>query len=159
MSKFTLAAVVLLASRSATAQTPTAPPCPMIEVSVLADTPTQAGRTFSSSRGTSVRVTPTPLATMNDFTNATVSLTDGQIVLNVTLNPPAAQRVQAFTSRNVGKHLAFVVNQRVIQTPKILDPITGDGFLIAPFERDEAERLAASINAPDTRCRQPLIKK
>ena len=159
MSKFTLAAMVLLASRLATAQTPVVPRCPMIEVSVLADTPTQAGRTFSSHQGAPVRVTATPLATMNDFTNATASLTDGQIVLNVTLNPAAAQRVQAFTSRNVGKHLAFIVNRRVIQTPKILDPITGNGFLIAPFERDEAERLAASINAPDTRCRQPLNNK
>jgi hypothetical protein len=45
------------------------------------------------------------------------------------------------------------------QTPKILDPITGNGFLVAPFERDEAQRLAASINAPDTRCRQPVNNK
>ena len=158
MTKLTMAVLLLIASRSVSAQT-TAPPCPTMEVSVLADTPAQAGRTFSSVEDTPVGVTATPLATMRDFTKATVSRTDGQIVLNVTLNPMAAQRVQAFSSRNVGKHLAFIVNRRVIQTPKILDPITGNGFLIAPFERDEAERLAASINAPDRRCRQPVTNK
>lgn len=159
MTKLAMAFVVAIASSSPTAQTAVVPPCPTMEVSVLQETPAQAGRTFSSVEGTPVRVTATPLATMADFTKATVSLTDGQVVLNVTLNPTATGRVQAFSSRNVGKHLAFIVNRRVIQTPKILDPITGNGFIIAPFERDEAERLAASINAPDTRCRQPATNK
>jgi hypothetical protein len=48
--------------------------------------------------------------------------------------------------------MAFVVNGRVINTPKILDPITGSGFLLAPFQRQAADDLAALINGRDPRC-------
>ena len=68
------------------------------------------------------------------------------------MTPDAARRVQSFSATHVGQRMAFVVNGRVINTPKILDPITGSGFLLAPFQRQAADDLAALINGRDPRC-------
>ena len=149
--------IALLASASG-AQRNSAPPsaavaCPTAEVSVVAERRADAARTLTTSSGQQVVVTATPLLTVKDFTRANVTLTEGQIVLNVTMTPNAAKRVQTFSATHVGQRTAFVVNGRVINTPKILDPITGSGFLLAPFQRQEADALAALINGRDPRCK------
>lgn len=74
------------------------------------------------------------------------------MVLNVTMTTEGAQRMQVFSSTNIGRTLAFVVNERVTNMPKILDPITGKGFLIGPFDRDEAQKLADSIIHKESGC-------
>jgi len=120
--------------------------CPAIEVSVVADAPTDSTRSVPMTEGESILLTRTPLVTSADVTGAHVSLTEGQYVLNVDVTAEAAQRVQRFSERNVGRTLAFLVDGRVLRTPRIRDPITGSGFLIGAFERAEAERLAEAIN-------------
>jgi preprotein translocase subunit SecD len=79
-------------------------------------------------------------------------LTEGQIVLNVSTTAEGSKRVQSFTASNVGKMIVFVVNGRVTNTLKVLDPITGNGFLLGPFLREEAEKLAESINHRGSGC-------
>lgn len=82
-----------------------------------------------------------------------MSLTEGQWVLNLEMTGDSAQRVQTFTKNNVGKEMAFLVNGRLIRTPKIRDPIVGNGFLIGAFSRDEAQKLSDAINRPESLCR------
>ena len=96
--------------------------------------------------------------TNNDFTHATVSLTEGQFVLNLDTAAASAQRVQTFTKNTIGKEMAFLVNGRLIRTPKIRDPIVGNGLLIGAFGRDEAQKLADAINQPDGLCNKPPSK-
>jgi hypothetical protein len=50
-----------------------------------------------------------------------------------------------YGSQHCSWHSGAIQQERVC-SPKILDPITGKGFLIGPFSRDEAEKLADSIN-------------
>ncbi len=135
-------------------QTPAsaAPTCPAMEVSIVADTPGESARSISAGQGRLIPLAEKPLLTFDDFTDASVSLTEGQVVLNVSMTTESAKRVQDFTAHNVGKTIAFLVNGRVINTPRILDPITGKGFLIGPFSRDEAQKLADSINHRDGSC-------
>ena len=128
------------------------PTCPTMEVGIVAEKPEDAARKISSPEGKRISLTGTPLLTFGDFTDANVSLTEGQIVLNVSMTTTSAKRVQTFTANHVGKMLAFVVNGRVIRTPTILDPITGKGFLIGPLGRDEAQKLADSINHKNPGC-------
>lgn len=125
--------------------------CPTMEVSIVADKPAPSTRQISA-EGEIISLTEKPLLTMGDFTDANVSLTEGQIVLNVGLSDESAKRVQKFTASHVGTRMAFLVNGRVINSPKILDPITGKGFLIGPFSRDEAQKLADSINEKQSAC-------
>jgi len=120
--------------------------CPSIEVSVVADVPSDADRSAALSHGTRVPLTGTPLVTSIDVTGAHASLTEGQYVLNVEVTADAATRVQLFSEQNVGRTMAFLVDGRVLRTPTIRDPITGNGFLIGAFERAEAERLANALN-------------
>ena len=135
------------------------PNCQTIEVSIVANRPGHSTRQISSSGSKRIYLTEKPLLTNSDFIHATVSLTEGQWVLNLDMTGASAQRVQTFTKDNVGREMAFVVNGRVIRTPKIRDPIVGNGLLIGAFDRDEAQKLADAINQPDGPCNKPPSKR
>ena len=124
----------------------------------MADRPDRSTRQISSNEGKRIYLTEKPLLSNNDFTHANVSLTESQFVLNLDMTAESAQRVQTFTENNVGKEMAFLVNGRLIRTPKIRDPIVGNGFLIGAFGRDEAQKLAEAINQPDGLCNKPPSK-
>lgn len=62
------------------------------------------------------------------------------------MNDEAAKCVQIFSKQNVGRTMAFLVEGKVQSTPRILDPITGKGFLIGRFKKADAERLATALN-------------
>jgi preprotein translocase subunit SecD len=119
--------------------------CPAIEVSAVADVQSDSTRPVALNDGTRIPLTRTPLVTSADITGANASLTEGQWVLNVDVTDDAARRVQDFSRQNVGRTMAFLVDGKVHSTPRILDPITGKGFLIGGFEQADAERLATAI--------------
>jgi len=121
--------------------------CPAIEIGVAADARSDASRSIALTDGGHILLTEEPLVTSADITGARASLTEGQYVLNITLTRDRAKGVQLFSQRNVGRTLVFLVDGRVVRTPEIRDPITGNGFLIGPLERGEAERLADAINS------------
>ena len=133
-------------------RTPVTPKCPTMEISIVADKSGDSTRSISSGDGRLVSLTKTPLLTIGDFTNANVSLTEGQIVLDVSMTTDGAKRIQTFSTNNVGKQIAFVVNGRLLKMARILDPITGKGLMFSPFVREEAERLADSINRKQAGC-------
>ena len=121
--------------------------CPAIEVSVVATMQSDSTRPVALDDGTKIPLTRTPLVTSADITGANASLTEGQWVLNVDVTDEAAKRVQDFSKQNVGRTMAFLVDGKVHNTPRILDPITGKGFLIGgAFKQADAERLATAIN-------------
>jgi len=136
---------------SAQTRAPVTPTCPTMEV-IVADTAGDATRSISAGDGKLVPLTRTPLLTIGDFTDANVSLTEGQTALNVNMTSDAAKRIRTFTANNVGKQIAFLVNGRLLKIAKILDPITGKSFMLSPFVRDEAEKLADSINRKESGC-------
>jgi preprotein translocase subunit SecD len=122
------------------------PTCPSLEVAIVAEMPSDSARVVALSNGKRVVLTGSPLLTSADVASASASLTEGQYVLNLNLTADAARRVQVFSEQNVGRTMAFLVDGRIIRTPTIKDPITGNGFLIGAFERPEAERLADALN-------------
>ena len=146
----------LLSSSLLSAQIPN---CQTIEVSIVTEKPGRSTRQIPSDEGKRIYLTEKPLLTNSDFTHATVTLTEGQFVLNLDMTPASAHRVQTFTKNNVDKEMAFLVNGRVIRTPKIRDPIVGNGFLIGAFARDDAQKLADAINRPDGLCNKPPSKR
>jgi preprotein translocase subunit SecD len=126
--------------------------CPAIEVSAVADAQSDSTRLVVLDDGKSIALTRSPLVTNADITGANASLTDGQWVLNLDVTDEGAKRLQDFTTRNVGRTMAFLVDGKVHSTPRILDPIKGKGFLIGGgFERADAERLATAIDKSCTR--------
>src|SRR5712672_2695540 len=81
------------------------PNCQTIEVSIVAEKPDRSTRRIPSSEGKLVYLTEKSLLTNNDFTHATVTLTEGQFVLNLDMSAGSARRVQTFTENNVGKEM------------------------------------------------------
>jgi preprotein translocase subunit SecD len=120
--------------------------CPAIEVSAVANVQSDSTRPVALDGGTKIPLARTPLVTSADVTGANASLTEGQWVLNLDLTDEAAKRVQVFSRQNVGRTMAFLVDGRVQSTPRIMDPITGKGFLIGGFKQADAERLATAIS-------------
>lgn len=120
-------------------------PCPAIELSAVADAQSDSTRPGFLNDGTTIPLARTSLVTSADISGANASLTEGQWVLNVDVTDEAARRIQAFSKQNVGRTMAFLVDGKVRSTPKILDPITGKGFLIGGFDQADAERLATAI--------------
>ena len=121
-------------------------PCPAMLVTTTEVQAGAATRDLVSSDGSVVRVARQPLLTFDDFTSASVTLTEGQIALNIGLTPSSSKRWMEFTARNVGARVAFIVDDKVVRKPRIMDPNTGSGFLIGPFSRAEGQKLADSIN-------------
>ena len=121
--------------------------CPSIEVSVVADMPSDSARSVALSDGKRVFLAAPPLVTSADVTGAHASLTEGQYVLKVDVTAEAATRVRVFSEQNVGRQMGFLVDGRLVRTPTIKDPITENGFLIGAFARAEAESLANALNS------------
>lgn len=134
-----LMAGIIGTSHSANAE----PVCPRMEFVVVDD---QGPRAITEPDGKVLHLKAAPLLTMIDFTGATVTLTENQIVLNINLDHDGAQRIQEFSKNNVGTTIAFIVDGEVVRTAKILDPIHFDGFLVGPLDRAKADSLANTIN-------------
>src|ERR1051325_2600928 len=60
-------------------------PCPAIEMSEVADTPTDSTKTVKLNDTTTILLSRTPLVATNDVTGATASEADGEWILNFTV--------------------------------------------------------------------------
>lgn len=121
-------------------------PCPVIEMSAVADTQTDSTRTVALNDTTTILMSRTPLVATGDITGATASQTEGRWVLNFTVTDDAAKRVHEFSKQHVGRNLALVVDGKVHGTPRIAAAIIGNSYRIDDFNRADAERLAAAIS-------------
>ena len=121
-------------------------PCPVIEMSAVADTQTDSSKTVTLNDTTTILMSRTPLVASGDITGAAASQTNDQWVLNFTVTDDAATRVHEFSKQHVGRNLALVVDGKVHGgTPRIAGAITSNSYEIDGFNRADAERLAAAI--------------
>lgn len=124
--------------------------CPRLEVAVADD---KGERIVTDEDGSAVHIERPSLLTTADFTSANVTVTEGQVVLNINLTHEAGGRIQAFSREHVGVRLAFILDDRALKVARILDPIRNDGILMGPFPREQAGALAATIN--NSHCPSP----
>jgi preprotein translocase subunit SecD len=122
------------------------PPCPVIEMSVVADTQTDSSKTVALNDTTTILMSRTPLVSTSDITGADASQSGDQWVLNFTVTDDAAKRVHEFTEQHVGRNLALVVDGKVHGTPRIGSAIVGNTYRIDGFNQADAERMATAIN-------------
>ena len=121
-------------------------PCPAIEMSAVADTPTDSSKTVTLNDTTTILISRTPLVATGDITGATASQSQDQWELNFTVTDEAAKRVHEFTKQHVGSNLALVVDGKVYGTPRIASAIVGNRYFIRGFNRADAERMATAIS-------------
>lgn len=82
-----------------------------------------------------------------DFKSAEVTGSGEKAVLSVQLKEDAARRLRAYTAKNVGRELPFVVDGRIFRMPVIRVPIEGSAFQVEPLSRELADTIAQFINA------------
>jgi preprotein translocase subunit SecD len=142
----TLLSLVICLSVACATRHEAGAPCPAIEMSAIADTRTDSTKAaVMLNDTTTILISRTPLVATSDITGTTVSQTEGQWVLSFTVTDEAAKRVQEFTKQHVGRDLAFVVDGKVHDTPRIAAAIVGNQYRIGGFNRADAERLATAI--------------
>jgi preprotein translocase subunit SecD len=121
-------------------------PCPAIEMSAVADTPTDSSKTVTLNDTTTILISRTPLVATGDITGATASQSQDQWVLNFTVTDDAAKRVHEFSKQHVGNNLALVVDGKIYGTPRIASAIVGNKYRIEGFNRGDAERMATALS-------------
>lgn len=130
----------------ATRHEASAPPCPAIEMSAVADTQTDSSKTVTVNDTTTILMSRTPLVATGDITGATASQTEDEWVLNFTVTDDAATRVHEYSKQHVGRNLALVVDGKVHGTPRIAAAIIGNRYQIDGLNRSDAERMASAIS-------------
>ena len=81
-----------------------------------------------------------------DQVGVTTDTTTGKVVVSFVLKSEGAQIFSDFTTNNVGKFLAIVLDKTVISAPSINEPITkGEGIIQGNFTVDSANALAIQL--------------
>jgi len=142
----TLLSLMICLSLACTTRRDASAPCPVIEMSAVADTQTDSGRTVTLNDTTTILISRTPLVATGDITSANASETEHQWAVNFTVTDDGAKRVHDFTQQHVGRNLALVVDGKAHGTPRIASAVVGNSFRIDGLNRADAERLAAAVS-------------
>ncbi len=137
------------ACRQEPAQSRAAPACPSIAIAEVAGS-AGTGKPLRAADGRVVSVLDPPLLTTRDVAGARPGQAEGRSVLELDLDREAAARLRSYTASHVGAQVAFVVDGRVRQVMRVLDPIVGNGLMVNPGDPDEVAALAHALG--DGRC-------
>ena len=74
-----------------------------------------------------------------------VERVEGKPGFNVTLTRAGARKYERISGANVGRTLAIIVGGKILMTPKILDPVRAQGFLLTVNTEAEAGKLAEKV--------------
>ncbi len=91
----------------------------------------------------------TPVVTGDELVNAQPAFDrNGRPSVTFRFNPAGARKFGKYTSENVGKPFAIVLDDKVISAPVIQEPILGgSGQITGSFTVDESTRLAVLLRA------------
>lgn len=95
-----------------------------------------------------IYVSPEAVITANDVKRARVQKGQlGEPTIAVSFKVEGANRLAAFTTANVGKRVALVVDGRVVSAPIIATPITeGMAVINGDFTKEEATQFAQFLS-------------
>jgi len=142
----TLLSIMICLSAACATRHDAGVPCPVVEMSAVADTQTDSTKTVTLNDTATILMSRTPLVATDDITGATASQSGDHWGLDFTVTDDAANRVREFSKQHVGRNLAIAVDGKVHGTPRIVGAITGNRYRIDGVNRADAERLATAIN-------------
>jgi preprotein translocase subunit SecD len=116
--------------------------------------PTEATPAATPTAGETPTATPAPTVYHTVMTGAALQTavvqrsSTGQYVVAFTLKPEATKLFGDYTTANVGKYLAIVLDKKVISVPVIRSPITdGAGEIQGNFTSESANTLAIQLRS------------
>ena len=143
----TLLSLMICLCLACTTRRDASAPCPVIEMSAMADTQADSGKAVTLNDTTTILISRTPLVATGDITSASASQTGDQWVVNFTVTDDAAKRVRDFTQQHVGKFLALVVDGKAHGgTPRIAGAVVSNRYELDGLDRADAERVATAIS-------------
>jgi preprotein translocase subunit SecD len=142
----TLLSLMICLSLACTTPRDASAPCPIIEMSAVADTQTDSAKAVTLNDTMKILISRTPLVTTGDITSASASQTEGQWGVTFTVTDDAAKRVHDFTQQHAGRSLAVVVDGKTHGTPRIASAVVGNDYRMDGLSRADAERLATAIS-------------
>jgi hypothetical protein len=88
-----------------------------------------------------------PLFTAKDLAGVEHSMNrHGNHVVSFILKPEAVERMKNYTTANIGKRLAIILDDRVLSAPAVAAPILkGKMFMIGNFTEKEVERVVSLL--------------
>lgn len=86
--------------------------------------------------------------TGDQLNNAQAQFQDAVPVVHFSMNHVGAKKFAEVTTKNIGKRLAIILDDKVLSAPSINTPITGgDGIISGSFTVDSATELALMLRA------------
>ncbi|XSG82574.1 MAG: SecDF P1 head subdomain-containing protein [Methyloligella sp. ZOD6] len=142
-----LGVVVMLALLLAgAASSHAAPEFQTIEIRLVAQEPGDGAARLVEGDAKAFHVEPETLLGPSDFSGVgDVERVEGKPGFNVALTPAGAAKYERISAENVGRTLAIIVDGKVLMTPRILDPVRAQGFLLTVNSEAEAKDLAAKV--------------
>lgn len=117
-----------------------------IEIRLVAQQPGEGTTVGVAGDNRTLQVEPEALLGPSDFASVgEVEWVEGKPGFNVALTPAGAKKYERISTENVGRALAIIVNGKILMTPKILDPVRAQGFLLTLNTEPEARELAAKV--------------
>jgi preprotein translocase subunit SecD len=144
------AAVLLIqlacpACRPEPARSRAATVCPSLAIVEIASS-AEAGKPLPTVDGRTISVLDPPVVATPDVAGARLGQADGRQVLELDLDPEAAARLRSYSASHVGTQLAFVIDGRVRQVMRVLDPIVANGLMVDPGDPEEVVALAQTFD-------------
>jgi preprotein translocase subunit SecD len=90
-----------------------------------------------------------PILTASDIVSAELGFDQyqGMPVVQIKLSPRGSQVIAKFTTENIGRRLAIVINNKVVSAPRLYGPILdGEMQISGRFSAKEARKLAAALS-------------
>lgn len=115
----------------------------------LAEESDREGLTKASAEnsGDVVYLYPEPALTNSDIARADVTVDeDGYSAVTISIAPEAQFRMRRLTSKNRGKRLAILIDQKLLTAPIIQWEIGESAMITGRFTPEEAQRIADSLN-------------
>lgn len=117
-----------------------------IEIRLVSQASTGGPALVVEGSGQTLEVESQPLLGPSDFVSVgQVEWVEGKPGFNVALSPAGAEKYEKISTENVGRMLAIIVDGRILMTPKILDPVRAQGFLLTLNTEVEARELASKV--------------
>jgi preprotein translocase subunit SecD len=94
-------------------------------------------------------VSDIPVVRGSDLVSASASMGEARgWEVDFVLNPAAAHRFEAYTSANIGKQAALLIDGQAVSVPTIQGAIGDRGRITGATTHEEASDLAIALNAP-----------
>jgi preprotein translocase subunit SecD len=146
-----LACITLVACKEAKVHRPAGAPRSTLAFCIANESPAFPGQTPVVVPTNKMTLYLAPAAVVTNADIRAVELAEnqyGSTVIDITISPEAARRMHDVTSESIGKHMAILIDGKVVMTPRITSVIDDRVRIEAGYTHAQAAAIAERL-APE----------